>query len=89
VNNLINDALLIPVSDPLQTISISPVVIEVEDRPLPLELRITAPATGDDLPVVLLSHGHGPSLYLPSKDGYGPLVNFYAAWLCRDPADPP
>jgi predicted dienelactone hydrolase len=26
----------------------------------------------------LLSHGHGPSLYIPSKDGYGPLVNFYA-----------
>ena len=27
---------------------------------------------------ILLSHGHGPSLYLPSKDGYAPLANFYA-----------
>ncbi|WP_158277981.1 hypothetical protein [Caulobacter endophyticus] len=27
---------------------------------------------------MLLSHGHGPSNYIPSKDGYGPLVNFYA-----------
>ena len=78
MNNLIKDALLIPVSAARQTISISPVVLQVEDRPIPLELRITAPATGDKLPVVLLSHGHGPSNYLPSKDGYGPLVNFYA-----------
>lgn len=78
MNNLIKDALLIPVSDPRQTISISPVVLEVEGRPIPLELRITAPWIGDNLPLVLLSHGHGPSLYLPSKDGYGPLVNFYA-----------
>ncbi|MBZ9675648.1 alpha/beta hydrolase family protein [Mesorhizobium sp. ES1-1] len=78
MNNLIKDALLIPVSDPSQTISINPVVLQVENRPIPLELRITAPVIGDKLPVVLLSHGHGPSLYLPSKDGYGPLVNFYA-----------
>ncbi len=78
MNNLIKQALLIPVSDPQQTISISPVVLKVEDRPLPLELRITAPVSGYNLPVVLLSHGHGPSLYLPSKDGYGPLVDFYA-----------
>lgn len=78
MNNLIKDALLIPVSDPRQTISINPVILKVEDRPIPLELRVTAPVTGDNLPVVLLPHGHGPSLYLPSKDGYGPLVNFYA-----------
>lgn len=78
MNNLIKDALLIPVSDPRQTISINPVVLKVEGRPIPLELRITAPVAGDKLPVVLLSHGHGPSLYLPSKDGYGPFVNFYA-----------
>lgn len=78
MNNLIKDALLIPVSEPRQTISINPVVLKVEGRPIPLELRITAPVAGDNLPVVLLSHGHGPSLYLPSKDGYGPFVNFYA-----------
>ena len=78
MNNLSKDALRIPVSQPGQTISISPVVLDVKGRPIPLELRITAPATGDTLPVVLLSHGHGPSLYIPSKDGYGPLVNFYA-----------
>ena len=41
-------------------------------------MRITAPVAGGDLPTILLSHGHGPSLYLPSKDGYGPIANFYA-----------
>jgi len=76
MNNLIKDPLLIPVNEPVQTISISPLVLDVEGRPIPLELRITAPAAGDNLPVVLLSHGHGPSFYTPSNDGYGPLVNF-------------
>lgn len=78
MNNLIKDALRIPVSDPRQTISVSPVILNVEGRPIPLELRITAPVSGDNLPVILLSHGHGSSNYLPSKDGYGPLVNFFA-----------
>ena len=79
MNNLIKDALRIPVGEPRQTISISPVVLAVDGRPIPLELRITAPSDGHNAPVILLSHGHGPSLYLPSKDGYGPLVNFLAA----------
>lgn len=78
MNNLINAARHIPVSDATPAISISLVTLSASDRGLPLELRVTAPATGDDLAVVLLSHGHGPSLYLPSKDGYGPLVNFLA-----------
>lgn len=58
--------------------SISRVVLPAPERGIPLEMRITAPATGENLPIVLLSHGHGPSLYIPSKDGYGPLVDFYA-----------
>ena len=79
MNNLITEARHIPISDAVQTISVSPVTLPAPSRGLPLELRITAPANGSDLPVILLSHGHGPSLYLPSKDGYGPLANFYAA----------
>jgi len=78
MNNLITDARYIPVSEATQTISISPVIVQAPDRGVPLEMRITAPATGRDLPIVLLSHGHGPSFYIPSKDGYGPLANFYA-----------
>lgn len=79
MNNLINQARHLPITQAVQTVSVSPVTLPAPDRGLPLELRITAPATGRDLPIVLLSHGHGPSLYIPSKDGYGPIVNFYAA----------
>ncbi len=78
MNNLIGLARHLPTSEAVTTISISPIVLPAPERELPLEMRITAPAAGDDLPVILLSHGHGPSLYIPSKDGYGPLVNFYA-----------
>lgn len=79
MNNLISDAAHIPVRQPVQTLSINPVTLPAPDRGLPLEMRVTAPVTGTDLPILLLSHGHGPSLYIPSKDGYGPLANFYAA----------
>jgi predicted dienelactone hydrolase len=44
-----------------------------------LRLRVTAPATGTGLPVVLLSHGHGPSHHLSSLNGYAPLANAWAA----------
>jgi predicted dienelactone hydrolase len=78
MNNLIKDARRIPVGDTGTTVSFSPITLAAPDRRLPLELRITGPAAGEALPIVLLSHGHGPSNYIPSKDGYGPLVNFYA-----------
>lgn len=78
MNNLIDRALQLPVLDAVQTISISPISLPAPKRGMPLEMRITLPATGSDLPIILLSHGDGPSLYLPSKDGYGPLANFYA-----------
>ncbi len=44
----------------------------------PLELRVTAPAIGENLPIILLSHGFGPSSYIPSKDGYASLAQFWA-----------
>jgi len=78
MNNLIDVARHIRVAAATPTLSLSPVTLAAPDRGLPLELRISAPATGRDLPIILLSHGMGPSLYLSSKDGYGPLVNFYA-----------
>lgn len=78
MNNLINEAGHLPINAATPTISVSPVTLAAPNRGLPLELRVTAPTIGRDLPIILLSHGHGPSLYLPSKDGYGPIVNFYA-----------
>jgi len=78
VNNLIKDARHIPVDEARTTISVSPITLAAPERALPLELRITGPISGAGLPIVLLSHGHGPSLYIPSKDGYGPMANFYA-----------
>lgn len=78
MNNLIDASRHIPVDAARPTLSVSPITLTTPQRKQPLELRITAPVTGDQLPVILLSHGHGPSLYLPSKDGYGPLANFYA-----------
>jgi predicted dienelactone hydrolase len=44
-----------------------------------LEVRVSAPVTGSDLPVVLLSHGQGFSNHLSSLNGYAPLANFWAA----------
>lgn len=40
---------------------------------------MSAPSTGDNLPVILFSHGHGQSNFLASHRGYGPLIDFWAA----------
>lgn len=60
-------------------ISIAPVVIPTVGREVDLQVRVSAPATGTNLPVLLLSHGHGRSRHLSSLNGYAPLANFYAA----------
>nr|WP_314411784.1 chlorophyllase [Streptomyces sp. DSM 40484] len=51
-----------------------PVVLEAPGRGEDLQVRISAPVSGDGLPIVLLSHGYGSSF-----DGYGPLADFWAA----------
>ena len=56
MNNLIDKARCIPVCEAVQTISFSPVTLATPERGRPLELRVTAPARGNDLPVILLSH---------------------------------
>ncbi len=77
MNNLIDLAKHIPTSEASLTVAYTPIRLPMTGRH-PLELRLTAPATGSNLPIVLLSHGFGPSNYIPSKDGYAPLVQFWA-----------
>lgn len=60
-------------------ISYAPVVLRIPARPAELTLRVTAPATGTALPLILLSHGHGGSHSLSSEDGYAPIAHRWAA----------
>lgn len=55
-------------------VSVKPVVLEAPGRGEDLQVKISAPVTGSQLPIILLSHGHGSSL-----NGYGPLADFWAA----------
>ena len=73
------DAANIPVSEASAVVTYSPVVFDVPGRPVPLEIKVSMPESGSDLPVILLSHGHGRANFLSSLNGYGPLVNFWAA----------
>ena len=58
----------------LPVVSVAPVELSAPDRPVPLEVRVSAPAAGTDLPVVVFSHGNGWNL-----DGYAPLTAFWAS----------
>ena len=64
---------------PAPVLSFSPLVLPVPGRAVDLQMRVSAPATGSGLPVILLSHGHGPSNHLSSLNGYAPLANYWAA----------
>ncbi|EHR62992.1 alpha/beta hydrolase family protein [Saccharomonospora cyanea] len=61
------------------THSIAPITLPITGRAHDLELRLTVPVSGQDLPVIVLSHGHGPSNYISSLYGYGPLAQYWAA----------
>jgi len=69
----------IPIGASTPVVSVSPVVLPAPGRAVDLQIRVSAPTIGRDLPVILLSHGHGMSNNLSSLNGYGPLVNFWAA----------
>jgi pimeloyl-ACP methyl ester carboxylesterase len=76
---LIGQAASIPVGAASPVVSVSPVTLLASDRTVDLQMRISAPTTGRDLPIILLSHGHGRSNHLSSLNGYGPLASFWAA----------
>ncbi|MFZ6177316.1 alpha/beta hydrolase family protein [Nannocystis pusilla] len=68
-----------PAARPTQVLSISPIVLPAPGRAVDLQLRVSAPVTGGELPILLLSHGHGPSNHLSSLNGYAPLAHYFAA----------
>lgn len=61
-------------SAPTPVVSVKPVVLSALGRGEDLQVRVSAPAVGRELPLIVFSHGFGSSL-----DGYGPLVDFWAA----------
>ncbi len=69
----------VAMSAPTPVVSVSPVVLPAPGRAVDLQMRVSAPVTGRELPIILLSHGHGNSNNLSSLNGYGPLANFWAA----------
>ncbi|KAJ5595102.1 uncharacterized protein N7459_001310 [Penicillium hispanicum] len=76
---LIGEASKIPVNAATPVISVSPIVLPAPDRIIDLHLRVSAPVTGTNLPIIILSHGQGSSNNLSSLNGYAPVVNFWAA----------
>jgi len=74
MNSSIIDALDGVVGAGTPVVSIAPVALSAPGRPVTLEVRVSAPATGTNLPVVLFSHGNGWNL-----DGYAPLTAFWAS----------
>ncbi|MGX4588390.1 alpha/beta hydrolase family protein [Paenibacillus chitinolyticus] len=62
------------VSTSTPVISVKPVVLSAPGRGEGLQVRVSAPAIGSHLPIIIFSHGFGWSL-----DGYGPLVDYWAA----------
>ncbi|MEH1166893.1 chlorophyllase [Micromonospora sp. CPCC 205539] len=59
---------------PAPIVSVKPVVLRSAGRGVDLRVKVSAPTTGANLPIIVLSHGSGSSM-----DGYGPLADYWAA----------
>ena len=60
--------------EPVPVLSIAPVILPAPGRGIDLHVRVSVPATGDALSVIIFSHGNGQSLH-----AYGPLTDHWAA----------
>ena len=54
--------------------AVKPITVPAPDRGIDLQVKVTAPVSGRELPVIVLSHGNAWSM-----DGYGPLADRWAA----------
>lgn len=54
--------------------SINPVTLLAPGRSRNLEVRVSAPSIGNNLPIIVFAHGFGNS-----SEGYAPLVNYWAS----------
>ncbi|MDO0930481.1 chlorophyllase [Streptomyces sp. DG2A-72] len=61
-------------SVPTPIVSVKPISLPAPGRGHDLHVRVSAPTAGQELPIIVFSHGFGSSL-----DGYGPLADFWAA----------
>jgi dienelactone hydrolase len=57
-----------------QVVSLKPITVPSPGRGIELQVKVTAPRSGGNLPVIVFSHGNAWSL-----DGYEPLVDRWAA----------
>ncbi|WP_018654193.1 alpha/beta hydrolase family protein [Actinomadura flavalba] len=57
-----------------QIVAIKPITVPAPGRDLDLQVKVTAPVSGRNLPVLVFSHGNAWSM-----DGYEPLVDRWAA----------
>jgi dienelactone hydrolase len=62
-----------------QILSVSPIILKISNRPVDLEIRVTAPISGESLPIILFSHGGGNSNFLSSYKGGSPLSDYWAS----------
>lgn len=63
-----------PLAPASAVVAVAPLRLVVPRRTEDLVLRVTAPANGDHLPVIIFSHGSAQSIY-----AYSPLIDWWAS----------